>query len=162
MTTPHLRVGAGVRPTFLKLMNQTRPLAICVFRHGDSILVAEGYDPVKQERFYRPLGGGIEFGENSAETISREIQEEINVEIDGKSLRYLGTLENIFHFNGNMGHEIVMVYDGALKESSLYEQQGITGKEANGEEIRAVWKSIDEFGEGRSILYPTGLLEILR
>ena len=135
-------------------MNQIRPLVICVFRHGDSILVAEGYDPVKQERFYRPLGGGIEFGENSAETISRGNA--------GKSLRYLGTLENIFHFNGNMGHEIVMVYDGALKESSLYEQQGITGKEAKGEEIRAVWKSIDEFGEGRSILYPTGLLEILR
>ena len=55
-----------------------------------------------------------------------------------------------------------MVYDGALKESALYEQQGITGKETNGEDIRAVWKSIDEFGDGKSILYPTGLLEILR
>lgn len=61
-----------------------------------------------------------------------------------------------------MGHEIVMVYDGTLKEPSLYKQKMITGQEANGEEIRAVWKDIDEFGEGKSILYPTGLLEILR
>lgn len=143
-------------------MNQIRPLAICVFRHGDRILVAEGYDVVKQEYFYRPLGGGIEFSENSAETISREIREELNIEIDGRSLKYLGALENIFHFNGSMGHEIVMVYDGALKEPALYEQQEITGKEANGEDIRAVWKDIGEFGEGKSILYPTGLLEILR
>jgi 8-oxo-dGTP pyrophosphatase MutT (NUDIX family) len=143
-------------------MNQIRPLAICVFRHGDCILVAEGYDSVKQEHFYRPLGGGIEFGENSAETICREIREELNAEIDDGSLTYVGAIENIFHFNGSMGHEIVMVYDGALKELSLYEQQVIAGKEANGEEIRAVWKNIDEFGEGKSILYPTGLLEILR
>ncbi|HJQ13682.1 MAG TPA: hypothetical protein VJ830_02955, partial [Anaerolineales bacterium] len=81
---------------------------------------------------------------------------------DGESLKYLGSLENIFYFNGSKSHEIVMVYDGALKESALYEQQVITGKEANGEDIRAVWKSIDEFGDGKSILYPTGLLEILR
>ena len=143
-------------------MNQIRPLAICVFRHGDCILVAEGYDSVKQEHFYRPLGGGIEFGENSAETICREIREELNAEIDDESLTYVGAIENIFHFNGSMGHEIVMVYDGALKELSLYEQQVIAGKEANGEEIRAVWKNIDEFGEGKSIVYPTGLLDILR
>lgn len=142
-------------------MNQIRPLAICVFRHGGRILVAEGYDPSKQQRFYRPLGGGIEFGENSAETISREIREELSVEIEGGSLAYLGALENIFHFNGSMGHEIVMVYDGALKESWLYEQPVIMGREANGEDIRALWKDIEEFREGKSILYPAGLLELL-
>jgi hypothetical protein len=35
------------------------------------------------------------------------------------------------------------------------------GKEADDEEIHAVWKSLDEFGVGKSILYPTGLLEML-
>jgi hypothetical protein len=143
-------------------MNQIRPLAICVFRREDHILVAEGFDPVKQEHFYRPLGGGIEFGENSVETISREIREEINAEINQGSMKYLGTLENIFQFNGDMGHEIVMIYDGTLLESSLYDQQIITGKEANGEDIHAVWKSIHEFDAGKLILYPTGLLELLK
>lgn len=139
-----------------------RPLAICVFRHNDRILVAEGYNSVKDEYFYRPLGGGIEFGEPSVETICRELMEEINVEVDRESLKYLGAVENIFMFNGIPGHEIVLIYDGALKEAGLYEQAVITGKEANGEDIRAVWKNIDELGEEKSILYPTGLLEMLK
>ena len=139
-----------------------RPLAICIFRHHDCILVAEGYDPVKKEYFFRPLGGGIEFGEQSRETVCRELMEEIQVEVDEDSLRYLGALENIFTFDGKPGHEIVLIYDGALRETALYEQTVIRGMEADGEEIRAVWKNIDEFGEGKSILYPTGLLGMLK
>jgi 8-oxo-dGTP pyrophosphatase MutT (NUDIX family) len=138
-----------------------RPLAICVFRDHNRILVAEGYDSVKDEYFYRPLGGGIEFGETSMETVCRELMEELNVQVDSESLIYLGTLENIFHFNGVAGHEIVLIYDGVLKEPGLYEQALITGKEANGENFQAMWKNIDEFGEGKSILYPTGLIELL-
>ncbi len=117
---------------------------------------------VKKEYFYRPLGGGIEFGEPRQETICRELMEEINVEVDRESLKYLGTLENIFTFNGEPGHEIVLIYDGALKESGLYEQAVIMGQEVDGEEFRAMWKNIDEFGVGKSILYPTGLLEMLQ
>jgi len=138
-----------------------RPLAICVFRHNNCILVAEGYDSVKDEYFYRPLGGGIEFGETSMETIYRELMEEINAEVDRQSLKYLGTVENIFHFNGMAGHEIVMIYDGVLKDAGLYGQTMILGKEANGEAVQAVWKNVDEFRDGKSILYPTGLIEIL-
>jgi len=135
-------------------------LAICVFLNNDRILVAEGYDPVKQQTFYRPLGGGIEFGERSEQTIHRELMEEIGAEVN--ELKYLGTLENIFVFNGTPGHEIVQVYDGVLKESGLYEQAEVEGIEAEIEEsFKAVWKSLDEFGEGKSILYPNGLLELL-
>jgi 8-oxo-dGTP pyrophosphatase MutT (NUDIX family) len=143
-------------------MKQIRPIAICVFRNNDCILVAEGYDPVRNKYFYRPLGGGIEFGETSAETICREIMEELNVEVEKDSLRYLGAVENIFHFNGKSGHEIVMIYDGALKTPGLYDQAVIVGKEANGDDIRAVWKSLEEFGDGKCTLYPTGLWELLQ
>ena len=140
---------------------RVRPLAICVFRSRDRILVMEGYDSIKQEHFYRPLGGGIEFGESGAETICRELMEEIHVEVDRPSLQYLGALENIFTFNGKPGHEIVLIYDGALMDPGLYDQAAIVGIEADGEEFRAVWKNIGEFGGGKSILYPTGLLEML-
>jgi 8-oxo-dGTP pyrophosphatase MutT (NUDIX family) len=141
--------------------NKIRPLAICVFRHADRILVAESYDDVKRQTFYRPLGGGIEFGEHSADTVRRELLEEIGAEVG--ELWYLGTLENIFVFNGQPGHEIVQVYDGVLKKPGMYEQAMIVGEEADaGQVFRAIWKSIDEFGEGKSILYPTGLLELLR
>jgi 8-oxo-dGTP pyrophosphatase MutT (NUDIX family) len=138
-----------------------RALAICIFRHNDRILVAEGYDPIKDEHFYRPLGGGIEFGEYSIETICRELQEEIQVEVARESLKFLGAVENIFTFLGNPHHEILLIYDGALKELGLYEQAVITGHEGHGEEFRAVWKSIDDFGQGKAILYPSGLHEML-
>ena len=142
-------------------MNRIRPLAICLFRHNDCILVAESYDPVKKDNFYRPLGGGIEFGEHSQQTIHRELLEEIGAEVC--ELKYLGTLENIFVFNGTPGHEIVQVYNGSLRDTRLYEQTVIVGQEVDiNESFRAVWKHIDEFCEGKSILYPTGLLEILR
>ena len=141
-------------------MNQIRPLSICVFRNKDRILVFEGYDPIKKQSFYRPLGGGIEFGEYGEEAVRREIMEELHTEIE--DLSYLGMLENVFVFNGTPGHEIVMVYDGALINSGLYDRSVIAVIEANGEEVRAMWKNLDEFGAGKSILYPVGLLEMLR
>jgi 8-oxo-dGTP pyrophosphatase MutT (NUDIX family) len=141
-------------------MPHIRPLAICLFRHNGTILVSEERDPAKDEIFYRPLGGGIEFGEHSAEALRRELMEEIGAEV--KDLVYLGTLENIFTFNGKPGHEIVQVYDGALVESGLYEQAVISGHEADVNlSMRVIWKCLNEFGPGKSILYPDGLLEML-
>jgi 8-oxo-dGTP pyrophosphatase MutT (NUDIX family) len=106
------------------------------------------------------LGGGIEFGEHSEEAIHREIMEEIGAE--AKDLVYLGTLENIFTFDGEPGHEIVQVYDGVLTDSGLYEQTVISGHEADVNiSMKVIWKKLDEFGPGKSILYPDGLLEML-
>jgi len=156
-------VGAGLpRPydIFGGKMPHIRPIAICLFRHNGKILVSEEYDPAKGETFYRPLGGGIEFGERSGETICRELMEEIGSQ--AKDLVYLGTLENIFTFNGEPGHEIVQVYDGTLVMSGLYEQAVISGHEAEVNlSMKVIWKSLDEFGPGKSILYPDGLLEML-
>jgi len=142
-------------------MPHIRPLAICLFHHNGRILVSEEYDPTEKETFYRPLGGGIEFGEHSEDTVHRELMEEIGAEV--KDLVYLGTLENIFTFDGEPGHEIVQVYDGALTESGLYEQAMISGHEADVNlTLKVMWKHIDDFGPGKSILYPDGLLEMLR
>ena len=140
-------------------MNQIRSVSLCVFLNDNRILVFEGYDKVKDETFYRPLGGGIEFGETAEETVRRELMEEIQAEVE--DVHFLGALENIFTFNGDSYHEIVMIHDGVLKESGLYEQAVIEGEEANGDVIRAIWMRLDEFGEGKSILYPNGLLELL-
>ena len=82
-----------------------RPLAICVFHRNGRIIVNKSYDPVKHETFYRPLGGGIEFGETSAQAVEREIEEEIGAKVT--KLQLLGTLENIFTYLGDPGHEIV-------------------------------------------------------
>jgi len=137
---------------------KVRPLAICVFRHGDRILVSEGVDDVKEQTYYRPLGGRIEFGETGAETVRRELMEEISAEVG--EVRYMQTLENIFTYNGLPGHEIVLVYDGAFTDPAVYDTPEITAVEHNGTPFRAIWKRLDEFSE-KTPLYPDGLMELL-
>jgi len=136
-----------------------RPIAICVCRDGDRILVAEGRDSKKNQVFYRPLGGMIEFGERGEETVTRELMEEIGATLT--DVRYLGTLENIFVYEGRRGHEIVLVYDGKLANRSLYQNEVIQGDEL-GQKFSAVWKRLGDFGDGRPPVYPDGLLELLK
>lgn len=140
-------------------MNHIRAIAICIFRNKNRILVAEGIDPVKNTVFYRPLGGGIEYGEYSEETIHREIKEELGAEVT--ALRYLGTIENIFVVNNQTGHEIVQVYDGKLVNLKLYEQNELDGIEEGTDQFKAMWKHLNEFGS-QNPLYPDGLLEMLQ
>jgi 8-oxo-dGTP pyrophosphatase MutT (NUDIX family) len=137
-----------------------RPLVLCVFRHSGRILVAEGYDPLKQQHFYRPLGGGIEFGEYAEQAIVREIREELDAEV--ANLRYLGTLENIFTFNGQRGHEIVLIYDGTFIDSSCYERGSIAITEGAPDQLgRAMWRPLEDFKTGNPPLYPDRLYELL-
>ena len=99
---------------------QIRPITIYIIRKGDSILVFEGYDHVKDQTFYRPLGGGIEFGETSLDALQREFQEEIDAKLT--NLRYFCTLENIFACYGETGHEIVIIYNGEFADKSFYDK----------------------------------------
>ena len=135
-----------------------RPLAICVFRRGGRILVSENYDPTKRQAFYRPLGGGIRFGERGAEAIEREIREELGAEL--RDVRFLGMLENLFTFDGAPGHELVLVYDAAFADPSLYHQEELRGCEGK-EAFTAVWKPLSRFPSEEIPLYPDGLLELL-
>ena len=136
-----------------------RTLALCIFRRNNEILVAEGYDSRKKETFYRPLGGGIEFGEYSWDAVRREIREEIREEI--KDLSFLGATENIFEYEGVPGHEVIFLFEGAFTRNHVYQQQELTGIEDNGEELKISWKPIEAFTKGKLILYPEGLTEML-
>jgi ADP-ribose pyrophosphatase YjhB (NUDIX family) len=137
---------------------QVRPIAICIFIHKGSLFVGEHYDPTKREIFYRPLGGSIEFGERGSECVTRELREEMNAET--KDLVYLGTLESIFTYNGQPGHEIVLVYQGEFVDMRFYERESVKCRE-NGEEFLAKWKTIADFKAGKAPLYPDGLLDFL-
>lgn len=138
---------------------KVRSIAICVIQDGGRILVSEGYDEVKRNIFYRPLGGTIEFGETGAETVVREFMEEIRAEVT--AIRYLGTLENIFVYDGQKGHEIVLVYAGELADRRFYLQPRIEAQEDDGQVFKAVWMPIDDFQNGRAILYPDRILSLL-
>jgi 8-oxo-dGTP pyrophosphatase MutT (NUDIX family) len=133
-----------------------RPIALCVCRDGNRILVAELYDHKKDQAFYRPLGGAIEFGERSEQAVRREFIEEIGAEL--AELCYLGTLENIFTHEGRLGHEIVLLYEGRLADPALYERESLPGQDPL--PFRAVWKNLDEFNP-QTPVYPDGLIELL-
>jgi 8-oxo-dGTP pyrophosphatase MutT (NUDIX family) len=139
--------------------HKIRPIAICIFRHQDRILVFEGYDSVKKELFYRPLGGSIEFGEHSSIAVKREIKEELGAEIC--NITFLGSLENIFEGNGKPGHEFVQVYEADFAEPRFYQTDSPEAFEDDGSEIKAIWKEIAFFENGEAPLYPNGLLDLL-
>lgn len=139
--------------------NRIRPIALCVLRNDGRILVFEGYNRSKRQHFYRPLGGGIEFGESSREAAAREIKEELGADVE--HLRHLGTLENIFTYQGETGHEIVFIYDGTFVDKSLYEPPFLMAYEDNGTSFKAHWKNIGDFHPDECPLYPIGLLELL-
>ena len=134
-----------------------RLIAICVCLHTDRILVAEY--PEQGRFFYRPLGGTIEFGERGEAAVRREFREEIGTDLT--EVRYLGMLENIYNYKEELGHEIVLAYDGRLVDENLYDQPVIQGDEL-GDPFNAVWKRLDEFGPGKPPVYPDGLLELLK
>lgn len=138
-----------------------RPLALCVFRREDMIFVARGYDAHKDETFYRPIGGGIQFGERGRDAVVREVKEELNAEV--VDVTYLGAFENIFHYENKLGHEIILIYDGRFADPNLnvdaLRLPGMDGAEILYE---GSWKRLDFFqGDDAPPLYPEGLLQLL-
>jgi len=137
-----------------------RPIAICLFRNGNRILVSEGFDTVKQNYYYRPLGGGIEYGESSKAAVAREIGEELGVKIENVQL--LDVLENIFIYEGQQGHEIVFVFDADFADKSLYKLDEIDGSEQEANvTFKAIWKSLNEIEKSGGRLVPENLEKLL-
>jgi 8-oxo-dGTP pyrophosphatase MutT (NUDIX family) len=136
-----------------------RPLALCIFHHHGKILVNQFYDANKMQTLFRPVGGGIEFGERSCDAIVREVQEELGASIS--DLRLIGTLESIFTYAGKPGHEIVQVYDARFDDADLYDKPWLEGCESNGAAFRATWCSSASF-TALSPLVPEGLYDLLK
>ena len=143
----------------LMFPQQIRVITICIIRKGDAILVFEDVDKVTNQIYYRPLGGGIEFGEPAAKALIREFREELDAEII--NLRYIETLENIFISDGEAGHQIVMIYKGDFADESFYNKDVIIGQEDNGQSFKALWMPIKDFQEHKFPLYPDGLRALL-
>lgn len=133
-----------------------RPLALAVIRRGDALLVFEARDDVKDETYYRPLGGGVEFGENSKDALAREFGEELGAEIEvGKRL---GVLENVFTWRGTPGHEIAFLYEAVFVDPGFYERDEM---KIIDEPAVARWVDLAGFRDRSKILYPDGLVELL-
>ena len=125
--------------------------------HQGRLLVQEYH--TDDETFYRPLGGSIELGEKSAHTVIREFKEELHTEVE--ITNYLGCLENIFHLDGEMGHEIIQLYSVCLLDTSLYEMERINIQDEQTVSY-AKWIPITAFIQNEKVLYPDGILNYIQ
>ena len=136
---------------------EIRPIVLGIAKKNNKILVSEGYDKIKNETFYRCIGGGIEFLENSKEALKREFKEELNIEISVGD--FLGISENIFTYNGKKAHEIVFMYDIEMDDSYYKEKYEIIDTAGT---FEAKWIDINEFISGNKTLYPKVLISYLK
>ena len=143
----------------MNAVSQIRTKAVCVFRHNGKLLLSEGYDPTKKERFLIPVGGGVEFGEKSADAVLREIQEEISADVH--NLRLLGIVENFFTFDSIRGHEVVFIYEADFLERSFYERETIEGIESNGQALVVRWFAENDIRNADVPVYPDGIVEMV-
>ena len=134
-----------------------RTIVLGIFLHEGRLLVFRGDDPSRDIVFYRPLGGGIEFGEYGHQALVREMREELGAEVT--DIRYLGMIENIFDHQGKRGHEIVLLYAARFADPALYTRQEWTGDE-DGVAIPVMWKPLADFRNG-DLLVPKELLAFL-
>lgn len=133
-------------------------IAVCLIESRGRLFVFKGCDPATGETYYRPLGGGVEFGESGADCVVRELREEIGAELE--AVDYLGTIENLFTYDSQMGHEIVLVYRARFDDPQRY-QPGPVAVHEECEVLTAHWVPLEDFESGAARLVPDGLLELL-
>jgi ADP-ribose pyrophosphatase YjhB (NUDIX family) len=140
-------------------MSRIRTLALALIKNDQNqYFHHEAYDSVKEEKFYRPLGGGIEFGELGEDALKREFLEEINQEIEVGDL--LETFENIFVYEGEEGHQIILMYEAKFKDESNY-SKNFKINESGTIVGNAVWRTVKEIEDENGKLYPVGLDKLI-
>ncbi|GAA1534651.1 8-oxo-dGTP pyrophosphatase MutT (NUDIX family) [Microbacterium ginsengiterrae] len=123
-------------------------------RHLVSVNAPSEENPVG---FHRLIGGSVELGETHQEAIVREVDEELGARI--VDLRHLGVVENIFRYNGELGHEIVALYSGTLDPAPA--DEGGTLVESDGSVVPVVWRPFEDEGMATP-LYPTNANDWIR
>ena len=135
---------------------EIRPIVLGIVKRENKILVSEGYDKVKDEVFYRCIGGGIEFLENSKEALKREFKEELDIYIDVGE--FLGVDENIFTYNGKNAHELILFYNVDMKDKDYKEKYHIIDDNCEND---AMWIDINKFKNRELKIYPEQMFKYL-
>ena len=108
--------------------------------------------------YYALIGGRVEIGESSEDTIKREIKEELGKDI--KITKYISTIENFFEIKGSKYHEIMFVYGiEFINEEDKkidYVMKNIEGKDY----LQYEWIELDRIEE--YTLLPKVLKEVLK
>ena len=130
--------------------------AAAIIIHNNKVLLHRNV----KDTYYALLGGRVKFGENSADTVKREIKEELgkDIEITG----YISTIENFFEANNKKYHEIMFIHkaefiddDDKKIETTLKNIEGNEDKQ-----IQYEWISLDELDEKN--IRPYAIKQVLK
>ena len=122
--------------------------------HNNKVLLHKNIN----ENHYALIGGRVEIGENSADTVKREIKEELgkDVEITG----YISTIENFFEIKNSKYHEIMFVhkieFTNEEDKNIEYTMKNIEGKDY----LKYEWIDLDKIDE--YLLMPSIIKDILK
>ncbi len=125
-----------------------------VIIHNNKVLVHKNVN----SDHYALVGGRIEIGENSVDTIKREIKEELgkDIEITG----YISTIENFFEMKGSKYHEIMFVHKVEFVNEEdkriEYTLENIEGKDY----LKYEWLELDKIEQYP--LWPKAIREVLK
>lgn len=125
--------------------------AMALFVAEGRMLVMDCFDKVKQKPFYRLLGGHIEFGERSEETLRREMAEEVGADVEVLAL--LDTIQNHFSYEGRQYHEIVFLHHAKFLDESFHRREDLRNLEVDFEELFK-WVPVTEALQGDVPLFP--------
>ncbi|MBI1685512.1 NUDIX hydrolase [Caulobacter hibisci] len=130
-----------------------RVVAIGLLRDEGRLLVAEVCNDDGSVKGWRPLGGGVEFGETSEQTLRREFLEETGfaIEVAGPPK----VLENLYEHEGHIGHEIMFVYEITTADPRAAERERFVINE-NSQDVWVEWVAVERFTAGERLL-PDGL-----
>lgn len=125
-----------------------------VIIHNNKVLVHKNVN----SDHYALVGGRIEIGENSVDTIKREIKEELgkDIEITG----YISTIENFFEMKGSKYHEIMFVHKVEFVNEEdkriEYTLENIEGKDY----LKYEWLELDKIEQYP--LWPKAIREVFK
>lgn len=137
-----------------------RPVAMGAIRRDDELFVTREEDPVTGDPFYRLPGGGIHFGELAADAAVRELEEEFDLTLCDPV--HVGTLEDVFTFDGETRHEHWWIFQGTFEESWPYEREAVEGYEpALDVPLLAEWVSIERLQSSETTFYDERILGML-
>jgi len=137
-----------------------RPKAVAIACHDGRLLVVEVLDDSGSVKGWCPPGGGVNFGEKAAETLAREIREELGcgISITGAPMIF----ENIYTHEGAQGHDVVFAIPVTFDDPSIYMRQRFQICEDNGSVHNIEWVEFARFRSGAETLYPAPLWQALQ
>jgi 8-oxo-dGTP pyrophosphatase MutT (NUDIX family) len=127
-----------------------------LIRHNDHILIHRAL----ADSFWSLPGGRVEFHEAGAETLAREIEEEIGCQATVGPLRFI--IENFFEFAGRRVHELGFYYEAELSGPLPFHETDIVHRaQDGGAELEFRWAPATKAGLDRFDLVPETIRRLI-